>query len=67
MQLKSKFGKLIKSLIEINKLGEDARGRHHEFMIVIEVNVQKVPSSLMKINKYCELELRRKTVTLIYR
>ena len=31
----------------INKLGEDARGRHHEFMIAIEVKVQKVPISLM--------------------
>ena len=50
----TKFGKLIMSLIVINKLGEDARGRHHEFMIVIEVNVQKVPISLMEINKYCE-------------
>ena len=39
------------SLIVINILSEDARGRHHEFMIVIEVNVQKVPISLMEINK----------------
>ena len=30
------------SLIVINKLGEDTRGRRHEFMIAIEVKVQKV-------------------------
>ena len=28
--------------MKINKLGEDARGRQHEFMIAIEDNVQKV-------------------------
>ena len=37
--------------LEMNKLGEGATGRHHEFMIVIEVNVQKVPISLMEVNK----------------
>ena len=39
------------SVIVINKLGEDARGKHHEFMIAIEVKVQ---ISLMEINKYYE-------------
>ena len=43
-----------KEKLEMNKLGEGATGRHHEFMIVIEVNVQKVPISLMEVNKYCE-------------
>ena len=43
-----------KKKLEMNKLGEGATGRHHEFMIVIEVNVQKVPISLMEVNKYCE-------------
>ena len=42
------------SVIVINKLGEDARGRHNEFMIAIEVKVQKVQISLMEINKYYE-------------
>ena len=40
-----------KKKLEMNKLGEGATGRHHEFMIVIEVNVQKVPISLMEVNK----------------
>ena len=42
----TKFGELIMSLIVINKLGEDARGRHHEFMIANEVKVQ------IKSNQY---------------
>ena len=41
-------------LIVINKLGDGATGRHHEFMIVIKIKVQKVPISLMEINKYYE-------------
>ena len=40
-----------KEKLEMHKLGEGATGRHHEFMIVIEVNIQKVPISLMEVNK----------------
>ena len=42
------------SLIVINKLGEDARGRHHEFMIAIEVKFKTFKFSLIEINKCCE-------------
>ena len=51
------------SVIETNKLGEDATSKHHEFMIVIEEKVQDIffygkfktfIMSIMETNKYCE-------------
>ena len=52
MGLKKKLGKLIISLIEINKLADDARGTHDELIIAIEETFQKVAMLLLEINKY---------------